>query len=172
MRADVVYIADVYEGMSYDIRIGNCCLHFIALYIQSIESRFPNYLLRCNALFFIVSSDKRKTPAAIKARVVSLIQHRCRDQRRRQGDQEAQRAREHRLPLVNRKNSMGWWVREGRSLAGQVLDRGRANGLRAAADNRGQPRSNCKKYLKHKNNDIVPKSIEFCSTILIHIIYK
>ena len=33
MRADAVNIADVYEGMSYDIRIGNCCLHVIALYI-------------------------------------------------------------------------------------------------------------------------------------------
>ena len=33
MRADVVNIADVYEGMSYDICIGNFCLHVIALYI-------------------------------------------------------------------------------------------------------------------------------------------
>ncbi len=33
MRADAVYIADVYEGMGYAIRIGNCCLHVIAFYI-------------------------------------------------------------------------------------------------------------------------------------------
>ena len=32
MRADAVYIADVYEGMSYDLRIGSC-LNVIALYI-------------------------------------------------------------------------------------------------------------------------------------------
>ncbi len=33
MRANVVNIADVYEGMSYDICIGNFFLHVIALYI-------------------------------------------------------------------------------------------------------------------------------------------
>ncbi len=33
MRADAVNIADVYAGISYDICIGNYCLHVIALYI-------------------------------------------------------------------------------------------------------------------------------------------
>ena len=90
LRADAVYIADVYEGMSYDIRIDNCCLHVIALYIQSIGSKFSHYVLRCNTfIFLIISLDKPKTSAAIKALVVSFIQHRCRDQRRSQGDQEA-----------------------------------------------------------------------------------
>ena len=45
-------------------------------------------------------------------------QNRCRDQLRRQGDQETQRIIEHILSLVNRTNSMGWWVRERQSLAG------------------------------------------------------
>jgi hypothetical protein len=40
-----------------------------------------------------------------------------RDQLRRQGDQEAQRAREISIPLVNSINSMGWMVREGWLLA-------------------------------------------------------
>ena len=71
-----------------------------------------------------------------------------RDQIRRQGDQGTQRARDQLLPLVNITNSMGWWVREGRSLAMYKLDRGRAGGLRATANNRGQPRSNCKNILK------------------------
>jgi len=39
-----------------------------------------------------------------------------RDQIRRQGDQETRRARDHIVLLVNRKNSMRWWVREGQSL--------------------------------------------------------
>ena len=37
----------------------------------------------------------------------------CRDQLRRQGDQEAQRARENRLQLVNNINIMGWLLRKG-----------------------------------------------------------
>ncbi len=41
----------------------------------------------------------------------------CRDQLRRQGDQEAQRTRENSIQLVNNINSMGWLVREGWLLA-------------------------------------------------------
>ena len=43
----------------------------------------------------------------------------CRDQLRRQGDQEAQRVRENRLQLVDNINIMGWWLREGWLLAGR-----------------------------------------------------
>ncbi len=43
----------------------------------------------------------------------------CRDKLRRQGDQEAQRDRENKSPLVNNINIMGWWLREGWLLAGR-----------------------------------------------------
>ncbi len=54
LRADAVYIADVYECMSCAIHIGNCCLHVnIAVVIDyPKEFKFPNYLLRCNAFLF------------------------------------------------------------------------------------------------------------------------
>ncbi len=66
-----------------------------------------------------------KTPAASCLRDPALVGCRdgCRDRLRRQEDQETQRAREHILPLVNRKNSMGWWVRDGRSRV-ESKDRG------------------------------------------------
>ncbi len=59
----------------------------------------------------------------------------CRDQLRRQEDQETRRARE---PLVNRKISMGWWVREGRSRA-EYQDRG--SGGRRELQGESRPRS-------------------------------
>jgi hypothetical protein len=61
--------------------------------------------------FSFVSSDKPKTREASIAMV--FLQHRCRDQLRRQGDQDAQRARKNIMPLENSKNMMGWWAWEG-----------------------------------------------------------
>ncbi len=67
-----------------------------------------------------------------------------RDQLRLQGDQETQRAREHILSLVNRKNSMGWWVREGQSLARYRRNNGGKREMRAATGDRGQQLANSK----------------------------
>ena len=55
-------------------------------------------------LFLIVSSDKLKTPEARVLRFL-FLQHGCRGQLRRQGDQEARRARKNILPLENRKKT-------------------------------------------------------------------
>jgi hypothetical protein len=70
-----------------------------------------------------------------------------RDQIRRQGDQETHRARDHIVLLVNRKNSMRWWVREGQSLEQGTVGAEVADASceqRAATGDRGQQRANCK----------------------------
>ncbi len=67
-----------------------------------------------------------------------------RDHLRVQEDQGTQRAREHILLIIHIKNSMGWWVREGLSLAGYRMGSGGKRELRDASSGR-QPRSTADK---------------------------
>ncbi len=76
----------------------------------------------------------------------------CREQLRRQEDQDTQRAREHIMPLVNKKKSMGLWVREGRARAEQQ-GKGRGGKRELQAESRPAPAVN--------GGQIVNKSTKF-----------
>ncbi len=71
--------------------------------------------MRSNAFFFriLLLAEDIGVHALIGCR------DKCRDQLRWQEDQEAQRARENILSLLNNINMMGCWVREGWLLDGR-----------------------------------------------------
>jgi hypothetical protein len=116
---DVLLQEQTDGSLSDDIHKSSYCLHNITIYLTSREGIFLYGMLRCNAyvFYFILGLDGDfggfKIMRLSDVEMDIEISFGCKEIKRL-GVLES----EHILSLVNRKHSMGWWVREGQSLAG------------------------------------------------------